>query len=121
MPEISPIEITIMSGPDDGSVLRFEAPKQGDVYTIGRREECDVVLPFDSQISRSHAQLFFSDGKWFIRDLGSRNGTFVGKHKIEAVTQLEFDQMFRVGRTWLKLSGYSSYPAKQYLANQSKE
>ncbi len=103
MNEAIAVEIMIMSGPDDGTLLTLAAPKQGDAYIIGRREECDIVLPYDSQISRQHARLFSKDGKWFVQDLGSRNGTYVNKLKIEAITPLEPGQMFRVGRTWLRL------------------
>jgi pSer/pThr/pTyr-binding forkhead associated (FHA) protein len=93
----------IMSGPDDGSILDLNSPKQGDAYLIGRREDCDVILPYDSQISRQHARLLNKDGQWFVQDLGSRNGTHVGKQKIDAITALEPEQMFRVGRTWIRL------------------
>ncbi len=97
------IELMIMSGPDDGKILKLNAPKQGDAFVVGRREECDVVLPYDSQISRQHARLFKKDGKWYVQDLDSRNGTYIGKQKITAAIPLESGQMFRVGRTWLRL------------------
>ncbi|MEP7287733.1 MAG: FHA domain-containing protein [Chloroflexota bacterium] len=104
MAEVIPIELTVMSGPDDGSVLDRVAPKQGDAYIIGRREDCDVILPYDSQVSRQHARLTFKEGQWSVQDMGSRNGTYVGKQKIDSITPLEPGQMFRVGRTWLRLS-----------------
>lgn len=44
--------------------------------SIGRHHGCDVVLE-DPQVSRRHAQLRFRDGRWIVRDLESRNGTFV--------------------------------------------
>ena len=43
---------------------------------LGRRRDCDVVLS-SGAVSRRHAQLFFRDGNWVIRDLGSTNGTRV--------------------------------------------
>lgn len=43
---------------------------------LGRRRDCDVVLS-GGAVSRRHAQLFFRDGNWVIRDLGSTNGTRV--------------------------------------------
>lgn len=43
---------------------------------VGRSRACDVVLSSEA-VSRRHAQLFFRDGNWVIRDLGSTNGTTV--------------------------------------------
>ena len=43
---------------------------------LGRSRGCDVVLSSEA-VSRRHAQLFFRDGNWVIRDLGSANGTRV--------------------------------------------
>lgn len=34
-------------------------------------------LPEGVYVSRKHAEVYFEDGKWFVRDLGSSNGTFV--------------------------------------------
>ena len=103
MTEAIAIELTIMSGPDDGTILNLTAPKQGDAYIIGRRDDCDVILPYDSQVSRQHASLHHKEGTWYVLDLTSRNGTYVGKQKIDSLVALEPGQMFRVGRTWLRL------------------
>jgi adenylate cyclase len=43
---------------------------------VGRRESCDVVLRF-SNVSAHHCQLYVNQGYWFVKDLGSRNGTKV--------------------------------------------
>ena len=43
---------------------------------VGRRESCDVVLRF-SNVSAHHCQLYVNQGNWFVKDLGSRNGTKV--------------------------------------------
>jgi len=43
---------------------------------VGRRESCDVVLRF-SNVSAHHCELYVSGGYWFVKDLGSRNGTRV--------------------------------------------
>jgi pSer/pThr/pTyr-binding forkhead associated (FHA) protein len=103
MRDIPPVELMIMSGPDDGTALRLNEPKQGDAYIFGRREDCDVVLMYDNQVSRQHTRLFMKDGKWHLQDLGSRNGTFIGKHRIDSIAPLESGQMFRLGRTWLRI------------------
>ncbi|MBX3063225.1 MAG: FHA domain-containing protein [Anaerolineae bacterium] len=94
-----------MSGPDDGTLLRLPAPHSPEGYMIGRREDCDVVLPYDSQISRQHARITFERGVWYLEDMGSKNGTHLEKVKLESQIRVVIDegQMFRMGRTWLRL------------------
>ena len=41
--------------------------------TVGRRESCDIRLPFPN-VSGMHCELAFKDGFWWIKDLGSTNG-----------------------------------------------
>ena len=68
----------------------------GDRALIGRSPECDVFLD-DVTVSRRHAELT-REGKVFtIRDLGSLNGTFVNKRRIESST-LEDDDEVQIGK-----------------------
>ena len=68
----------------------------GDRALIGRSPECDVFLD-DVTVSRRHAELT-RDGKIFtIRDLGSLNGTFVNRRRIES-SVLEDDDEVQVGK-----------------------
>jgi adenylate cyclase len=106
------LTLAIMSGPDDGRKVRFRY-QEGDgstdpsgnwVLTLGRRDDCDLCLPFDTQISRLHARLKCdSDGRWMLEDGGSRNGTFVEKRRVEGDLYLDEGVMFRIGRTWLRM------------------
>jgi len=48
---------------------------------VGRRESCDVVLRF-SNVSTHHCDLILENGYWFVKDLGSRNGTKVNGIRI---------------------------------------
>lgn len=49
--------------------------------TIGRGEGNDIALP-SKTVSRQHARLTFTDGRWFVHDLGSANGTFVNRSQV---------------------------------------
>ena len=50
-------------------------------FVIGRDESCDVHID-DPMISRRHAEVVHSNGRWCIRDLGSRNGTLLDGHPV---------------------------------------
>ena len=51
-------------------------PLLKDRLVIGRRESCDIALKF-SNVSGQHCRLSLEQGYWFVKDLGSRNGTKV--------------------------------------------
>jgi hypothetical protein len=63
---------------------------------IGRSPDCDIFLD-DVTVSRRHAELV-RDGETFtIRDLGSLNGTYVNRRRIESVV-LEDDDEVQIGK-----------------------
>jgi predicted component of type VI protein secretion system len=63
---------------DAGDSGKFEIAQ---VATIGRAPESDVVLDVRS-VSRAHARIFYEGGHYWIKDLGSANGTTVNGKKI---------------------------------------
>jgi pSer/pThr/pTyr-binding forkhead associated (FHA) protein len=62
---------------------RIKARKQ----IIGRAPECAIQI-FDERVSRQHAKIWERNGVAFIRDLKSRNGTFVDGERVERCTLL---------------------------------
>jgi pSer/pThr/pTyr-binding forkhead associated (FHA) protein len=68
----------------------------GERALIGRSPECDVFLD-DVTVSRRHAELVREDDGYTIRDLGSLNGTFVNRRRIESAS-LEDDDEVQVGK-----------------------
>ncbi|WP_064749363.1 FHA domain-containing protein [Lysobacter antibioticus] len=64
----------IVYPPDQAAIARALRP--GETVSIGRASECDLVVGHAS-ISRRHAQLDFDQGQWRLRDLDSKNGSFV--------------------------------------------
>ncbi|TWU42043.1 GGDEF domain-containing protein [Novipirellula artificiosorum] len=60
----------------DGMVLIEE-----DLLEIGRDSDVDIVLP-DSSVSRRHAEIRREGAGYFVRDLGSTNGTLVNEHAV---------------------------------------
>lgn len=64
---------------------------------VGRSQNCDMVLA-GSHVSRQHAELYFQSGKLHVKDLGSSNGTYLNRKKVqEAVVkpgdELRFDTL----------------------------
>ncbi|MHC4259649.1 MAG: FHA domain-containing protein, partial [Planctomycetota bacterium] len=79
------MDINLVVLKKNGSKKIFRLP--GGVTVIGRRSNCDLYIPLTS-VSRKHCQLNRHEGLLKIRDLGSRNGTYLnGKRIDEAVIQ----------------------------------
>src|SRR5262245_27450510 len=51
--------------------------------SVGRSPDCDVFLD-DVTVSRRHALVVRRDGRFFIEDKGSLNGTFLNRRRIES-------------------------------------
>ena len=64
---------------------------------VGRSDEADVWLG-DAWVSRSHCEIDVVDDSLVVRDLGSRNGTFVNGSRIEVSPFLPGDEL-TVGRS----------------------
>lgn len=91
-------QLMIVDGAQAGAVMRLgDAP-----ITIGRANDIEVSLQ-DDYASGHHARLFPQGSRWFLEDLGSTNGTFVGDHRLTRATAVEVGAPFRVGRTTMQL------------------
>src|ERR671927_1179375 len=74
----------------------------GDRLSVGRAVTNELSLPWDTEVSRLHAELECIGGEWTISDDGlSRNGTFVNGHRISGRQRLRDGDVVRVGRTVL--------------------
>jgi len=60
----------------------------GAPVLIGRADDSTLVLT-DDYASTRHARISQQDGVWFVEDLGSTNGTYLGQHKLGGPTPLE--------------------------------
>lgn len=69
---------------------------------IGRAPECTLVLEDDFASGR-HARLSLQQGTWMVEDLGSTNGTFLGRNRVQAPTPIGPGTPVRIGRTVLEL------------------
>ena len=75
-----------------GRSFVFQAPK----FLIGRGEECHL-RPNSDLVSRHHCILFVGDSGAAVRDLNSRNGTFVNDERIKVDTPLRAGDRLKIG------------------------
>jgi adenylate cyclase len=76
----------------------------GPVTTFGREDKNNVVLQ-DPKVSRNHALLrILGDGKYYLIDLGSANGTFIDCKRIVAPSALNDGDMIKMGDFQLTFS-----------------
>ena len=70
---------------------------QAERTTIGRSPDNDIFLD-DVTVSRKHAVLAQNGNQFLIEDLGSLNGTFVNRRRIESPTRLESGDEVQIGK-----------------------
>jgi hypothetical protein len=86
--------LTIESGPAEGRSFELTRDRQ----SIGREGEIQVL---DTAASRQHAEVFTVGDDYFVRDLDSRNGTFVNGVKIDERAPLHAGDRIRIGSSLL--------------------
>lgn len=69
---------------------------------IGRGTDAAIRLD-DDYVSTRHARIVNSGDEWFVEDLGSTNGTYVGTARITQPTTLTLGTQVRIGKTILEL------------------
>ena len=69
----------------------------GDVITIGRGPD-NVIQIDDPSVSGEHAEISLRRGRWWVRDLGSTNGTLVNGTRITSPTPLISGATVQFGR-----------------------
>jgi pSer/pThr/pTyr-binding forkhead associated (FHA) protein len=90
--------IVVKRGPNAGS--RFLIDK--DVTTAGRHPESDIFLD-DVTVSRRHAEFRREDGHFLVRDVGSLNGTYVNRQRVDQTVLANGDEL-QIGK--FKLTFY---------------
>ena len=65
---------------------------------IGRGEECGVCVE-DEFASNLHSKIYRAEGRYYVEDLGSTNGTYVNGRRIHYPTELRGGDRIKIGRT----------------------
>jgi pSer/pThr/pTyr-binding forkhead associated (FHA) protein len=108
---------------DSGSEKLFPL---GDVTTIGRSEDNDITLA-DSRVSRYHVRITRRGENFFLEDLASSNGSFIGDEQLppHRPRELVDGDEIRIGSTCLiyrlyrfvSASGETPHPATGWSPN----
>lgn len=91
-------------------VLRIQEPPEAkgrtfavlDEMTIGRAPGCAVPID-DTFASQIHARVFRRDGQVFVEDLGSTNGTFLNRKRVNGPVPVNARDRIQVGSTVIEL------------------
>lgn len=102
---------TVILGPD-GSVPQAKSPElsmeviygteKGRTFRVGTqgasigRAAGNTIVISDDVVSARHAKIYWSDGQFFIEDLGSTNGTFVNNLKV-TISRVDSGNIFKIG------------------------
>jgi sigma-B regulation protein RsbU (phosphoserine phosphatase) len=91
-------------------------PLDGTTITIGRSSKSAIQIA-DGTVSKDHAEIHWIDGRPFIRDLGSRNGTRVNGAAVESGTPLMAGDRVEIGHVPLRFT--EGEPAAKTIFSES--
>ena len=90
-------------GPHEGLFVVPHGPKAGaryaldaDVVTVGRHPDSDIFLD-DITVSRRHAEVRRDGPRYWVRDVGSLNGTYVNRERVDDHELADGDEL-QVGK-----------------------
>lgn len=104
-PGFAPAFLYIDKGPGAGQLFNL---RQGALI-LGRASVSDVRLQHPS-ISRRHAQISRKGDRFYVRDLGSQNGTYANKQRVEAEIEIFIGDVVTIGSAQIKLRGPTQSP-----------
>jgi pSer/pThr/pTyr-binding forkhead associated (FHA) protein len=94
----SPTHVLVVEGANSGERADLaQAP-----ILIGRGTDAAIRLD-DDYVSTRHARIAASGDEWFVEDLGSTNGTYIGSVRVTQPTTLTLGTQVRIGKTILEL------------------
>ncbi len=94
----SPTHVAVIQGQNAGATANLaEAP-----ILVGRGNDAAIRLD-DDYVSTRHARIVASGDQWYVEDLGSTNGTYLGTQRITQPAPIGLGAQVRIGKTILEL------------------
>ncbi|MDR0993481.1 MAG: FHA domain-containing protein [Verrucomicrobiota bacterium] len=88
--------------------------------SIGRSREADISL-LDDKVSRVHAGIRLSNGAFYLKDLKSRNGTFVNGERVEDTVEVKAGDRIQIGSTVFVMENASKEEAEAQAFNSVED
>ncbi len=109
--------LEFLGGPEDGRMARLGGSKA----SIGRRDGHDIHIFSDSALSRHHADIYYRDGQFWIKDRKSSFGTWVDGERVPIETEaaIRDGSLIQLART--RLVFHLGDPADVVLEAMAKE
>jgi pSer/pThr/pTyr-binding forkhead associated (FHA) protein len=98
----TPREVVVRDGPNAGLRVPLETALAGTPLLVGRGPDAAVRLD-DDYVSTRHARIGVSGDTWYVEDLGSTNGTYIGNQRLTQATAIQLGTQVRIGKTTLEL------------------
>ncbi len=70
-------------------------------FVLGRGHKCDITVP-SVKASRKHAEVYFENGAFRLKDLGSSNGTLLNERRIQETVVLQSGDRLQIGHNVLE-------------------
>ncbi|MGZ8718860.1 MAG: FHA domain-containing protein FhaB/FipA, partial [Aeromicrobium sp.] len=94
----NPTKLQIVSGPNAGQSV----PLGDKPILLGRGTDAAIRLD-DDYVSTRHARFATNGEQWFVEDLGSTNGTYLGSQRLTSPTPIGIGIAVRLGKTIVEL------------------
>ena len=94
----APTHVLVVDGANQGERADLAAAP----ILIGRGNDAAIRLD-DDYVSTRHARIGASGDQWYVEDLGSTNGTYVGNSRISQPTSISLGTQVRIGKSILEL------------------
>jgi pSer/pThr/pTyr-binding forkhead associated (FHA) protein len=93
-----------------GEKAGTEYALDGHSLILGRSKKCDIQVA-SVKASRKHAEIYATGGTFHLRDLQSKNGTFLNRRPLEGSAVLRSGDKFRIGHNILEFVDENAPPA----------
>jgi pSer/pThr/pTyr-binding forkhead associated (FHA) protein len=94
----APSQLVIVDGPNAGQSV----PVSTEPILLGRGTDAAIRLD-DDYVSTRHARFATNGEQWFVEDLGSTNGTYIGSQRVTSPVPVALGTAVRLGKTIVEL------------------